>query len=129
MNYDRSCIDKRRDSLALRYHLTRWRLQLAIQDGWITLPKSYNLGTLPIEWVPTGMPWWDPAKEITGDLKAIGAGLDNPQRICKERGRGDFYENIDQIAEAKAYAESKGVQLSFDPGPPPAMEVIDARDA
>lgn len=136
MNYDRSCIDKRRDSLALRYHLTRWRLQLAIQDGWLTLPKRgkgekpWTLGTLPIEWVPTGMPWWDPAKEITGDLKAIGAGLDNPQRICKERGRGDFYENVDQIAEAQKYAESKGVSLSFVPSPDPLqLEVAHATAA
>lgn len=133
MNYDRSCIDKRRDSLALRYHLTRWRLQLAIQDGWLTLPKRgqglppWNLGTLPIEWVPTGMPWWDPAKEITGDLKAIGAGLDNPQRICKERGRGDFYENVDATAEAIKYAQGKGVALSFAPGPEPMqLEVSNA---
>ena len=69
------------------------------------------------------MPWWDAAKEIKGDVMAIGAGLDTPQRICKERGRGDFRDNIDQIASAQEYAKSKGVTLSFTPSGPEPIEV------
>ena len=73
------------------------------------------------------MPWWDPAKEIRGDLMAIGGGLDNPQRIVKERGRGDWYDNMDQIAKALKYAREHPdgpIPLSFDPGQPEPLEVV-----
>jgi capsid protein len=115
LHYERSCNDKRQDLADLLRRLTVWRLTLAIIDADLTLPSGWTLGDVHFEWVPTGMPWWDPAKEIRGDLLAIGAGLDNPQRICKERGRGDFYDNIDEIAKAKKYAVDNGVELSFSP--------------
>jgi hypothetical protein len=71
------------------------------------------------------MPWWKPSEEIRGDLMAIAGGLDNPQRICKERGRGDFKENVRQTLKAIKYAQDKppstssveGFRLTFDPGP------------
>jgi len=72
-----------------------------------------TMSDLYFEWVPRGMPWWDPAKEINGSVAAIKAGLDNPYRVCKEAGRGEFEENVDLIAKAKAYAESKGVTLDY----------------
>lgn len=127
LHYDRSCISKREDLLELLNRLTLWRLTLAMLDGELELPGSMSLADVPFEWVPTGMPWWDPAKEIRGDLMAIGAGLDNPQRITKERGRGDWYDNIDRIAEAMQYAEEKGVPLSFVPlAGPVEVETSDA---
>lgn len=113
LHYQRSCKAKIADLEELLDDLTAWRMQLAILDGELQLPRGMNLSEVWWEWVPTGMPWWDPAKEINGDLLAIGAGLDNPQRITKERGRGDFYDNVDRIAEAIAYARDKGVPLSF----------------
>jgi capsid protein len=115
LHYQRSCKSKTADIEELLDELTYWRLTLAILDGELTLPRGMTLGDLWWEWVPTGMPWWDPAKEINGDLLAIGAGLDNPQRITKERGRGDWYDNVDRISEAIAYAQEKGVPLSFLP--------------
>jgi hypothetical protein len=39
-------------------------------------------------------------------------GLDSPQRVAKEIGT-DFYENINELAAAKKYAEEKGVDLSL----------------
>lgn len=125
LHYERSCKDKRDDVLRLLKAITRWRLGLWVQDGLLTLPAGMTVNQVAFEWVPLGMPWWDPSKEIGGDLKAIGAGLDNPQRICKERGRGDYYDNIDRIAEAMDYARQRGVPISFAPGPEP-MEVVTA---
>jgi len=125
LHYERSCQHKQANLLELLRRLTLWRLTLWLLDGSLTLPKGMTIGDLAWEWVPIGMPWWDPAKEIRGDLMAIAAGLDNPQRITKERGRGDWYDNIDRIAEARAYAKSKNVPLSFNPdalGPDPEPE-------
>lgn len=117
LHYERSCYDKREDVRETLMRLTIWVLSLAILNDELVLPPGMTLRDLDFEWVPKGMPWWDPAKEITGERKAIASGLDNPQRICKERGRGDFFHNVDMIAEAKAYAKAKGVTLNFDDGP------------
>jgi len=121
MHYERTSNSKREALANILDRITIWRLFLAITNKEIPdLPKSLSVADLDWEWVPTGMPWWDPAKEINGNLMAIAAGLDTPQRICKENGKGDFEDNIDQIAKAVEYAKSKGVELSFAPQPMPA---------
>ena len=52
------------------------------------------------------------------------AGLDNPYRICKETGRGEYEENVDAIAKAMAYAREKGVPLEFVMQPEPVVEPV-----
>jgi len=116
-HYERSCQDRREYLQQLKREITFFVLRIFLLNNVLTLPKGWRLDELEYEWVPDGIPWWDPAKEIRGDLMAIAAGLDTPQRICKERNRGDFYTNIDQIAEAQAYAREKGVPISFAPQP------------
>lgn len=115
LHYERASQDKRETLQELLDRITLWRTQLWILDGELELPRGMTVGDVAWEWVPMGMPWWDPAKEINGDLLAIGAGLDHPQRITKERGRGDWYDNVDEIGKAIEYARSKGVPLAFDP--------------
>lgn len=127
LHYDRSCMFKRLDVLDLLNQLTTWRMLLWILDGELQLPAGMSIGDIEWEWVPIGMPWWDPSKEINGDLLAIRAGLDFPQRITKERGKGDWYDNIDQIGFALEYARSKGVPLAFDPLVQP-VEVVAAEE-
>jgi capsid protein len=122
MLYDRACVDKRNDVAETLRRVTIWDKVRWVLEGRLILPGKMTIADIRDEWVPTGMPWWDPAKEIRGDCMAIGAALDTPQRITKERGRGDVYENIDQIAKVQEYARLKGVKLSFDPGPEP-MEI------
>ena len=115
LHYQRSAKAKQGDLKDLLDDITFWRLSNAVLDDELELPRGMAVADIEWEWVPRGMPWWDPGKEINGDLLAIGAGLDNPQRIVKERGRGDWYKNVDQIAEAIAYAKRAGVPLSFLP--------------
>jgi len=111
--YERACKDKRDDNVELLRKLTIWRTQLWIQDGFLTLPRGMTLADIDFEWVPVGMPWWNPVQEITGDVMAVAAGFDCPQRIVHDRGKGDFYDNVDQTAKAMKYAEAAGVPLSF----------------
>ena len=113
LHYQRSCKPKRSGLQSNLTNLTAWRLGLAIIDGDLTLPSGWSFDDLKFAWVPTGMPWWDPGKEINGDLAAVGGGLDYPQRIVVERGKGNWYDNIDHIADAMEYAKEKGVPLSF----------------
>lgn len=120
LHYERSCYDKRQDQIELRRQYTIWKLQQWILRGDLRLPRSTSIADLAWEWIPKGMPWWDPAKEIKGDLMAIGAGLDTPQRITKARGTGNYRDNLRKIAEAIRDARSIGqeilgedLQLSF----------------
>jgi capsid protein len=122
--YDRSCQHKRADVLELLRKVTVWKLQQWIVSGDLRLPQGMTVGDLQFEWVHRGMPWWDPAKEINGAVAAIKAGLDNPYRICKETGRGEYEENVDAIAKAMAYAREKGVPLEFVMQPEPVVEPV-----
>jgi len=111
--YDRSCQAKRADVLEFLRRVTVWRLRYEIVNNGLILPEGMTIADINFEWVPRGMPWWDPVKEINGNIQAMKAGLDNPYRICKETGRGDFEENIDAIARATQYAADRGVSLEF----------------
>lgn len=113
LHYERSCRDKRDDQLELRRNYTIWKLRGWIRDGRLILPPGVTIEDLVFEWQARGMPWWDPSKEVAGHVAAVAAGFDTPQRICKSADT-DFFENIDQIAEAMEYAASKGVPLRFD---------------
>jgi capsid protein len=121
--YERACQDKRDALIEVLTELTRWRVKLWVLDGALKLPKGMTVDTVPFEWVPGGMPFWDPSKEMRGNLQAISAGLDNPQRITKESGLGDFYDNCRQIAKAQKFARDLGLTLSFDAGPPEVQVV------
>lgn len=118
IQYLKSCVNKIADIQELLDDLTRWRLGLAVADGELTLPRNFPFEELRWNWVPDGVPWWDPVKEVTGHSMAIAAGLDSPQRVCQMAGT-DFYDNVDAIAEAKQYAESKGVVLTL-----PSVKVV-----
>jgi capsid protein len=124
--YDRACQSKRDDVAEFLRKITVWLYQGWIVSGQLQLPAGATINDLPFEWVHRGMPWWDPAKEISGNVAAIKAGLDNPYRICKEAGRGEFEENIDAIARANAYAAERGVVLDYGPQPEPPQPMAEA---
>lgn len=112
-HYIRSTETKIADVQDLLNWLTRWWVALWVADGVLVLPRSVRFEDLRWEWVPAGVPWYDPAKEIAGAVNAIAAGLDNPVRLARAFGT-DVYENIDKLSEAITYAKSKGINLSYD---------------
>lgn len=110
----------------MRRRWANWRYAGWLLDRTLTLPRTIRPDQLRYEFVPLGMPWWKPSEEITGDLKAIGGGLDSPIRVVKERARGDIFDNIDDTIAVMKYAREQGLaelgeplHLSFDPGPFP----------
>lgn len=134
LHYERACEDKR-DALAeVQNRILIWRLMLAFLDGELKLPRGMTFGDIAWEFVPAGMPWWKPSEEIRGDLMAISGGLDNPQRVCRSHGTGDFKDNVRQICRALKFAKKTAAdmqvdfRLSFDPGPEPALEVVKAEE-
>jgi capsid protein len=114
-HYLRSCDAKIEALQVFLEWWTRWRLGLAVFHGELILPGSMLFENLKWDWVPKGVPWWDPSKEITGNLKSVAAGLDNLQRICRSTGT-DFYENCRLNAAALAYAASVGFPLNLETG-------------
>ena len=115
LHYERSCLTKRRALAAHQDRMLWRRLAIAVQAGEFTLPAGKTIADLDWEFVPLGMPWWRPSDEINGDVQAIASGLNNPERICRQRGTGDPYENIDATADVLAYAKERGVPLSMLP--------------
>jgi lambda family phage portal protein len=91
---------------------------------WVQMASMVGaLGAVPIdaaqmasfaEWMCKGWPWIDPMKDMAAAQMEIGMGLNSPQRLCAEKGR-DFYEIVDELADAKAYCADKGVTLESVP--------------
>ena len=133
--YEVSCKWKREKNLWKRKEYSDWLLDEIWNDPsseWglreVAGRNGYNrLRDLQesVEWVPSGFPWLQKLQEVQGDIKAVGAGLDNPQDICKRRG-SDFFANVDKTAEAYKYAESKGVPLMI--GEPGQASVSEEQD-
>jgi capsid protein len=90
----------------------RWRAGLAVEDGELELPSGKEFSYLTHEFVPGGVPWWDPAKEARGQAMSIAMGQTSPQRVCRETGT-DFYQNILDIEEALKFAGDHNVALHF----------------
>lgn len=117
--YERSCVAKRDDQLALHdwytnFRLARWLLPKSVGGtGELVLPRSTSVSDLRNEWVPRGVPWWKPAEELDAELRSVAAGLDTPQRICRRHNLGDFESNLDEIQAAIKAAEERGIQLQF----------------
>lgn len=93
--------------------------EVVFADWVSTAILSGKLGAVAIDaatiasyasWMCAGWPWIDPVKDATAALMELNMGATSIQRICAEKGR-DFYEIIDEIADAKAYCELKGVTL------------------
>lgn len=134
--YDRACTDKRTDQIDLRREWVYWVVSTAVADGVLELPAgltAWDIAYRFTQWIPRGMPWWKPSEEVTGTLKAIGGGLDNPERACQEADRGDVYQNIDATIRVMKYAREEGqkhlgepLQLSFEAEFPNTTEVVTA---
>lgn len=112
IQYLHSCNNKVQDLQEFLDEHAKWRFGLAVEDGDLELPSGKDFAFLKWEFVPGGVPWWDPAKEARGQAMGIAMGSTSPQRVCREIGT-NFEQNIDEIAEAMKYAESKGVPLTF----------------
>ena len=86
LHYLRSCVAPRQANIQFLNHHIKWRITKWIIDGFVKLPKGYDLRNLQWQAIPRGFPWWDPSKEIAGILAAIQAGLMTPQEACLQTG-------------------------------------------
>ena len=120
IQYDQSASEKREDLRALLDWIARWRLLLWTLDG--ELPGA-DLAQVQLQWIPRGVPWIDPLKEVQADQAAVDGGFTSRQRVCKTHGE-DYFEIIDELAEEQVYAKNKGVALG-KLNPVPVIEQVD----
>ena len=62
------------------------------------------------EWVVKPKRWIDPYKEANANGIALKTGQKTFQQICAENGR-DWKKVVDEMAEARDYAEQRGINL------------------
>ncbi len=104
LQYELSAKIKQADVQSLLDHLTAWRISLWIQDGLI----DADLRDIRWQWMPAGISWIDPLKEVNANIAAIGAGLQSRTSILLEQGI-DFYELCDEIAAEQQYMTERGI--------------------
>ena len=97
---------KREDLKEILNRITGWRLQKFIASGALQLPAGMTFNDLRWEWIPAGQPWWEPAKEVEGDIAAIDAGLRTRSEIRRERYGDDWKAVVKKQAEEREYMAS-----------------------
>ena len=119
LQYEQSAAAKRADVQRLLDRLTLWRLGLFVADGDLKLPGKLTLDNLAWEWVPAGLPWIDPLKEVNADVAAVNNILSSRTEVLKQRGR-DFKDVVDELAKENEYMAAKGVTALPGFAPVPA---------
>lgn len=78
------------------------------------VPIALDAMLQAVTWMLRGWPWIDPLKDAAASQIELNNGLTSPQRICAEKGR-DFFDIVDELAEARTYAAERGVSLEAIP--------------
>jgi capsid protein len=117
--YQKSAQAKQADNRDLLTALSRWRLGLWVLDGTLALPPGIRLADITLDWIPAGTPWWNPAQEIAGDVKALEAGLTTRTQIRREKYGDDWRDVIDRLAAENDYMRAKGLSPTATADPPP----------
>lgn len=108
LQYQQSANVKRQDNQELLDDLTAWKLTLWSEDG---LLPGVDLSQVWWEWVPTGIPWIDPLKEIAAQEKALALRTTSRTRICRELGI-IFRDLCDENREDEKYMTDVGLSYT-----------------
>jgi lambda family phage portal protein len=119
LQYEQSVQAKRVDLVEVLDWITEWKIAQWVAAGLLDL-KGRRLRDIPWEWVPAGIPWIDPLKEVEADTKAVEQGFKSRQMVAKERGQ-DYYTIVDQLKQEQDYASAQGVTLGASKGVPNAI--------
>jgi capsid protein len=111
--YQKSVRDKQRDIQEFNDTWLKWRLGLAIQSGEFVAPAGYDPEEMQWQWIPEGIPWWNPGDEVKANIEAINAGLKSRAQVRMETDGDDWRDVIDELAEEQKYMQESGV----DPNP------------
>lgn len=109
IQYQQSCRAKREDLIELLDRLTGWWVNQWIAEGVISLPRGVaSVGELNWQWVPAGVPWFNPEQEIQADVLAIENKIRTRSEIRKERYGDDWRDVVLKLREEEDFLRENG---------------------
>jgi len=111
LQYDLSARQRRDQVRGMMDGLTRWRMNKFVGDGDLKLPAGKTGDDLRWEWIPEGMAWIDPLKEVTADLKAVDGKIRTRTQILRGQGL-DFRDVAEQLAEEEKLLNDLGLVVA-----------------
>lgn len=123
--YQKSVKEKQKDVQEFNDSWLRWRLSTAIQTGEFVAPVGYDPEQMLWQWIPEGIPWWNPGDEVKANVAAINAGLKSRAQVRMETDGDDWRDVIDELAEEQKYMQELGV----DPNPELTAKKAQAKSA
>ena len=111
LQYEASASIKQKDVRELLDRWLEWQLFIWALDG--ELP-GVDLASVNWDWIPNGMSWIDPLKEVSADIAALGAGLTSRTRLLRQRGE-DVQEVARELAAEKKLFEDNWLTVGVNP--------------
>jgi capsid protein len=108
LQYEHSAREKRARLLELRGQAVLWRLAVAVLNGEFVLPRGMNVRDLTLRYIPIGIPWIDPLKEVKADSAGIEGAITSRQRVCLRHG-DDWFEIADELEEEEQVLREKKI--------------------
>lgn len=108
-HYVRSTKHKQASLTRFLDNITLWRLQMFVADGFLRDFGISSVSELEFEWVPMGVPWWNPVDEVGAATLAIDYGLMSPIEYVKATTGRDYKDVQEEIAAARDLRESLGL--------------------
>ena len=124
IQYQQSCAWKRDRLKVVLDHITKWILSMWIVDGVLELPRGMTINDLSWEWIPNGVPWWNPEQEIAGDLAAIEAGLTTRSEVRRARYGDDWTDVVRRKASEDDLMRSLGLAVNTGYTAPVVQEEV-----
>ena len=109
--YQYQTLNRLKFNRALYTKLFQWRLALDVLNGTIELPENMLVKDTPFTFIPEEHSVLDMDREMKGHGVGVQYGFVSPQQVCGKFGR-DYYQTVDEIAQAMKYAQERGVNLS-----------------
>lgn len=108
IHYLESCRSRRLSNELLLNWITDWYIGRWKREG--VLPRTKQID---YRWIPAGVPWWDPSKEVTADAMSVSNTFRSRSEIRMEKFGDNWEDVVDQIALENEYLASKGIDPSL----------------
>ena len=116
LQYEHSAGIKRESLQEILDRLTAWRLAKFIGTGALTLPRGMDPRQLRWAWIPRGIPWIDPLKEVKADVSAVESALTSRTRVLKRQGVA-FDDVVAELAQEYERLREAGVPIKLPDAP------------
>jgi len=93
------------------WDLSRWTVPQGDAPPLLQLPAGMETYDVEFEWVPAGVPWIDPLKEVQADGLAVAYGFTTRDNIARTRYAGTFAKNIKALGREEAQAAEASATL------------------